>query len=177
MGIFHWPYVYFATVGADGCVLAFLLCRKREMPEKADDLSAVCVCANTNEILYKNLRPTRAKLALAVFGLSLVSLVLALHTLCAAQTQVHYSIYLACSLAFCAERFRNLGHFVARSEFAILLHVANRVYIASFAARDVRFALLCAPRLTHSVAVGNSRFIYSSVDEQGGIPYVLFSRS
>lgn len=62
------------------------------MPDKADELSAVCVCANTNEILYKNLRPTRAKLALAVFGLSLVSLVLALHTLCAAQTQVYTEI-------------------------------------------------------------------------------------
>jgi hypothetical protein len=113
------------------------------MPEKADELSAVCVCANTNEILYKNLRPTRAKLALAVFGLSLVSLVLALHTLCAAQTQVHHyilSISFARSHFALAERFRNLGHFVARSELAILLHVANRVYIASFSARAM-FAL------------------------------------
>ncbi|XP_059475390.1 heparan sulfate glucosamine 3-O-sulfotransferase 5 [Neocloeon triangulifer] len=39
-------------------------------------------------IIYKNLRPTRAKLALAVFVLSVVSLVLALHTLCTAKTQV-----------------------------------------------------------------------------------------
>ncbi|XP_065343084.1 heparan sulfate glucosamine 3-O-sulfotransferase 5 [Cloeon dipterum] len=57
------------------------------MPE-LEDFSAISICANTNEIIYKNFRPTRAKLALAVFVLSVVSLVLALHTLCSAQTQV-----------------------------------------------------------------------------------------
>ncbi|KAF4532775.1 hypothetical protein B566_EDAN003556 [Ephemera danica] len=49
------------------------------------------ICANTNDLLsksYKNIRPTRAKLALAVLILSIVSLVLALHTLSNAQTQV-----------------------------------------------------------------------------------------
>jgi hypothetical protein len=54
------------------------------------------ICANTNDLLsksYKNIRPTRAKLALAVLILSIVSLVLALHTLSNAQTQVRSNQY------------------------------------------------------------------------------------
>lgn len=51
----------------------------------------ITICANTNDLLsksYKNFRPTRAKLAVAVVVLSIVSLALALHTLSNAQTQV-----------------------------------------------------------------------------------------
>lgn len=149
------------------CVLGYV-CAEREMPEKADELSAVCVCANTNEILYKNLRPTRAKLALAVFGLSLVSLVLALHTLCAAQTQV---------------RYETRSHF-APSAFAIwvtLLHAPSwRFYCMlptgfilrlSQLSRCSLLALLC----TDSTAAGNLRFIYSSAaDGQGWIAIFTF---